>query len=339
MPSSSHASSNSLLPTIAYQNWWPNSWTVTSSTIRILSKGQALQQPRRPGGDERRVLHAARTARARRRIHDREGLVGVPPVPQAVVLQPGLRRVDVTLRLGPVVRLQKHRDLDVGELHLVERAAEQLRDALVLGRRDVLRGRKRRLDDDVVRVRRPGEVVDVGLLVSVGRRPVAVRALAGAHPGRADDVAAGRRDLDRVAAVVGVELGGGVELVAVPTARLAAAHAGGLVDAELREPLAHEIEIVLVARPRKHLRQLRREGDLQRDRPAGRHGLGKRDLRDRLVICIPVIGLNEDEAGLEVSAGRGLHRGDVDPTPGILAHLIAAQLAAGLLARTWTSCS
>src|SRR5512132_3679496 len=31
-PSSSQDSSNSLLATIAYQNWCPNSWTVTSST-------------------------------------------------------------------------------------------------------------------------------------------------------------------------------------------------------------------------------------------------------------------------------------------------------------------
>ena len=39
MPSSSHASSNSLLPTRPYQKLWPNSWIVTISRPRILSNG------------------------------------------------------------------------------------------------------------------------------------------------------------------------------------------------------------------------------------------------------------------------------------------------------------
>jgi hypothetical protein len=41
-PSSSQASSNSLLPTSPYQNWWPNSWTITSWGRRTRSKGQRL---------------------------------------------------------------------------------------------------------------------------------------------------------------------------------------------------------------------------------------------------------------------------------------------------------
>ena len=37
-----------------------------------------------------------------------------------------------------------------------------------------------------------------------------------------------------------------MELVAVPSARVAPPHAGRLVDAELREPLADQVEVVLV---------------------------------------------------------------------------------------------
>ena len=40
MPSSSHASSNSLFATSPYQNWCPNSCTVTSSGTRTPLNGQ-----------------------------------------------------------------------------------------------------------------------------------------------------------------------------------------------------------------------------------------------------------------------------------------------------------
>ena len=43
-PSSSHACSNSLLPTTPYQNWWPASWTVTSSGLET-SPGASQRVP------------------------------------------------------------------------------------------------------------------------------------------------------------------------------------------------------------------------------------------------------------------------------------------------------
>ena len=269
-PSSSHASSNSLLPTIPYQNWWPNSWTVTSSTRRILSNGQEFNSqadpavmnvgysmppaPPAPGAGSTTV----------------SVLKGYLPYRSPYVLQPRLRRVDVALRLRPVIGLQQHRDVDIRQLHLVERPPEQLRRALVLGRRDILRGRKRRLDDDVVRIGCPREVVNVGLLVRVGGRAVAVRAHAFSLACGADDEGGRDGDVDGVRAEVGVELRVRVELVAVPPARLAPAHARRLVDAQLREPLAGEVEVVLVPRACEHLRQLRREGQspASRTRPA-----------------------------------------------------------------------
>ena len=85
----------------------------------------------------------------------------------------------MALRLRRVTGLHERGDLDVGEHHVVERAAEQLRHLLVLGRRHVLRRRERALDDEVVGVDRPREVVDVGLLVRVGGGAVGVLLLGG----------------------------------------------------------------------------------------------------------------------------------------------------------------
>ena len=199
--------------------------------------------------------------------------------------------------------LQQDGDLDIRELHLVNRPPEQLGDALVLGRRHVLGCRELRLDDDVVGVCRPGKIMDVGLLEGVRLRAVAVRALALLHARGAEDVVARHGDVDGVAAEVRIELGGGVELVAVPSARFAAPHAGRLVDAELREPLADQVEVVLVPRPGEHLRQLRRKRHLEGDGPARRHGFRQCGLDHRLIVLVPIVGLDERERGLEVRAG------------------------------------
>ena len=43
-PSSSQDSSNSLLATMPCQYWWPNSWTITSSGMRIRSSGHRLNR-------------------------------------------------------------------------------------------------------------------------------------------------------------------------------------------------------------------------------------------------------------------------------------------------------
>jgi hypothetical protein len=40
MPSSSHASSNSLVATMPYQYWWPNSCSVTISVMYFVGSNQ-----------------------------------------------------------------------------------------------------------------------------------------------------------------------------------------------------------------------------------------------------------------------------------------------------------
>ncbi len=227
--------------------------------------------------------------------------------------------------------VDEQRDLDVVQPDLVERPAEKLRRGGILGRRHVAGRRKRALDLHVGRVGRPGEVVHVPLLVGEGRRAVRIRRARRPHAGGADDEAGRDRDVDQVVAEVGVELGIGVELVAVPAAGRPSAPAGRLVDAELREPLTHEVEVAVEAGAGEDLRQLRREGDVERERAARRHRFGQRESHDRLVVLVPVVGLLEAQGAFEVAPVGERHRGDVDPTPPAFGHPVAAQLASRLL--------
>ena len=190
---------------------------------------------------------------------------------------------------------------------------------------------ERKLDDDEPRIGGPGEVVDVVLDVAV-RGPVALRCFRDALAGRSDDEAGrhGHRDVE--AAVVGVELGVGVERVAVPSAGGPAPQPGGLVNPDLREPLADEEVVAHVARPREDLRKLGVEGDVERDFAVGRDGRGQRHEENRLVRRVVAVRLDESGAGLQVGAVGGLDGGHVDPAPvaRLVARLVPAELASGL---------
>src|SRR5450756_914158 len=74
--------------------------------------------------------------------------------------------------------------------------------------------------------------------------------------GGAHDEGGRNRQCDVVAAIVGVELGVGVEGVAVPPAACPPSHSRRLVDADLREPLTDEVKVADVARSREDTRQL-----------------------------------------------------------------------------------
>ncbi len=300
-----------------------------------LHAAHGIQRPEVAGpdaaaGDERGVFHPARARPIGWGVHHRDRLVGIPAVPQAESLEPGFHRLHVALDLRFVLGLQEHGDRHVGEPHLVCRPAEQRRGALVFRGRHVAGCREAALHLDVARVRGPREVVNVRLLVRVGRRPVPVVPPVHAVARRAHHEPRGNGDVHAELAVVRVELRVGVVLVAVPAAGRAPAHARRLVDAQLREPLADEEEVALVAAAGEHLRQLGPEVDLERHRAAWRHGLGQDKPCNGAVVGVVVVGLLEGESAGEVRAARDAQGGDVYPAP-LVGRPVAAQLPAGFL--------
>ncbi len=103
-------------------------------------------------------------------------------------------------------------------------------------------------------------------------REVSLLRLGDALPRRADDEA-GDRERHVEVAEVGVELGIRVKRVAVPAAGGPPPHSGGLVHADLGEPLADEVVVADVAGAREDLRELRAEGDRERDLAVGGTGV------------------------------------------------------------------
>ena len=201
---------------------------------------RARRQPARAGGEERRILHAVRAALPRR-IDDGDVRVGIRAEPLAVVAQRRARRVEVALGLTDVLGLQ-------------QQPHRHWRQAVVAEPLDAL---------DVVRARRPGEIVDVLRIVMMRRRAVALVAPTALGAGGADDPAVRDRQPHVVDAEVGEELGRGVELMAVP--------AGVLEDADLRKPLREEVVVADRSRARERARHAGRPGDLDVDGFAGRH--------------------------------------------------------------------
>ena len=123
----------------------------------------------------------------------------------------------------------------------------------------------------------------------------------------ADDERPRHGDADVVDAEVGVELGGGMELVRVP--------AGVLEHAELGEPLRDEVVVVDVAGAGERPRNLRRPLDLDR-RARARRDRRDRDGHDRPVVGVAVVGRDEAKVARQV-ARRAVGRvqadgGDVD---------------------------
>ena len=217
-----------------------------------------VEQHPGPGGDEGGVLHSAGAACSVGGIDDGEGVVGVAPVPEPVPLERGLGGTDVALELGRVLGLQEQDDLHVAEPHLLEGAPEEPGRIGVLLRSDVLVRIEGPAHLHEARVRGPREVVHARLLEDVGGRPVPVHPALPSPPGGPHHEALGKRDLHVVVAEVRVELRAGVELVAVP-AVLPFEHA------ELRKPLADQVEIARVPGPGDDPRQLGLELELELD--------------------------------------------------------------------------
>ena len=189
------------------------------------------------------------------------------------------------------------------------------------------------------RVRRPGEVVHQRPLAGrvdallVGRRrrdearhdAVADAARGVDHLARGADLALvlrGQVERDVVRAVVGVELRVGVELVAVPAAL-------ALEDAELREPVRHEEEVVLVARAPAHARQQGFPLDLELERLPRPERAGQVDGHDRAVERVLVVRRAVAQRARQV-ARAGAHGGHALPAKALLELLVAVEHAPGL---------
>ena len=169
-------------------------------------------EPARAGGEQGRVLHATDSALPRG-VDDGDLFIRVRTEPLSVVLQRGPRRLEVAAGLPRVLRLQQQPHLDRGQPGDLE-PFPQIEEVGAGG---------------------PGEVVDDLLDVAVCRGAVGVVPRFPSDAGCAEDPPGGDGDPDVVDAVVGEELGAGVELMTVP-ARV-------LEHADLREPLRDEEEV------------------------------------------------------------------------------------------------
>ncbi len=172
-----------------------------------------------------------------------------------------------------------------------------------------LHGRQPRLLEsgqphDVVRTRRPREVVDVLLDEAMRRRLVRVVASLALDAGRADHPALRHGQLHVVDAVVREELGARVELVAVP--------ALVLEHADFRKPLGEEEEAADDARAGDRPRDLRRPLEIDLDGFARRHRAWQRHRHHRLIVGVPVVRRDVAAGGGEVNRRRAALAGQFD---------------------------
>ena len=109
------------------------------------------REPARSTGDERRVLHPVAVT-LKRGIDDRDVAVRIGAEPLAVVLQRGCGRVEVAVRLSAMLGEKSSRMSTGGSVGCSNR----------------------RVEVEKVRARGPGEVVDVVLLIAMGRGAVRI---------------------------------------------------------------------------------------------------------------------------------------------------------------------
>ena len=113
---------------------------------------------------------------------------------------------------------------------------------------------------------------------------------------RAEQPPPGNRHAHVVDAVIGEELGAGVELVAVP--------ARFFEHADLREPLGDEVVRPDRAGAGDRARNARGPGEFDVDGLARAHRRGQRDVQHRPVVRVPVVGRHETGAGQHVDRRR-----------------------------------
>ena len=242
------------------------------------------------GGEERGVLHAAGFAGVVRRHYGSQRLVRIRAQRPGEIPE----RIDAGLqhRLGAGLVLGRidhpHRHLRTAGAFI--RAVQRL---VTLGRH-------------------PGEVVHVALHEVVGGLAALALRLALQLAHRADGVVRRHRELDVVQAEVRIELAVEMELVAVPAHLGGAALARQLQHADLRKPLADQVEVAEPAGALHHPRQLAEEVDVQRQRAARRHRLGQVDAHHAAVGRRTVVRLHE--AVFQVGVGLA-HAVEVDPAP------------------------
>ena len=220
--------------------------------LRHLHRGG--RQPSAAAGEERRILHALALA-LKGRIDHRGVAVGVGAEPLAVEAQRGFHDGEVALLLRPPLRPQQQPHLHGGQCRVLERARQI----------------------DGVWAGGPGEIVNILGVEAMGGGAVAVvfagrrgarrrgrRRRIGGAAGRAHYEADGHGDGHVVDAVVGEELGGGMELVRVPA--LSSQHA------QLGEPLGDEVVVADVAGARDRLRHLAVHSTFTSTVPSGATG-------------------------------------------------------------------
>ncbi len=294
----------------------------------------------RAGREKRGILHPAGSTASPRGIDAGDVFVGVFAPPQAVEKERRARRLEVASSLRNVLGLQEHRHRHVAQPHLVLRAIERQRDT-----RDLVGEPcrpcgvvKRVLILHVVPIGGPREVVHerrstiaFGTLAILRRRRRVAHgeatALTGGRPvlharcARLLLVDGGQIELDIVRSEVREELGRRVELMAVPAI-------SGLVDAELREPLRDEQEVVLVSRAATDARDLRFPAHASRDDGAGLRGLRIAHAEDGAVFLALIVGRDPFETLRRIGV-VDRHGEDALPTPFVVTDGTTAQGSSG----------
>ena len=133
-----------------------------------------------------------------------------------------------------------------------------------------------------IRTGRPGKIVDVFLIVLMGRGAIGIVSNTPLHTGCSDRPARRHRDPHVVDTVVGVELGCFMELVTVPS--------GLFEHTDLGKPLGDEEVLIDDAGAREGPGDPRCPLDFQIDGVTRGHRLGHRNSEDGLVVLISVIG-------------------------------------------------
>ena len=267
------------------------------------SQAAAHDEPPCARREERRVLHPVGVALVGG-IDNGDVAVGIGAEPLAVVLQRISRGVEVPPGLGGVLRLKE-------EAHLHRRQRRMLEAGGSL---------------QIVGARRPREVVHVLLVIPMRRRVVGVVAPIALDARGTDRPGLGNRQVDVIDAVIGKELGPGVELVTVP--------ALVLQDAELRKPLSDEKEIPDRAGPRVRARDVRVPLHLDCEGAVRGHRLWQRDRHHRLIVPVAVVWRKKSFRRGDVDSGSAhdRNRRDIDAAAIFLAAVPVYRSAEGGLA-------
>src|SRR5262249_295572 len=246
---------------------------------RLRQKKTVRQIPCGICGDQRWILHA--TGAHGSRIHDRELLVRIRPIPAIKYLHRALGDRVVTRAVCSIFRLHQCSD--------VNRARAPV-ECIV--------------KDPVPRISGPSEIVNILRLKNEGLGAVRVVHTRSLYAGSAHDLVLRKRKLYLEYSEVSEEFGGFMKLVAIPTAVPPYTHLG--------KPLGSHREGSLVSGSRNHLGKLVVELDAELNRLSWSNCSWKLYLRHSAVVWIVIVRGYELQSGSLISLANDFEFLDID---------------------------